>query len=159
MTEQFIQTPLGTLRLCGSGEGVERMDFVEADSSAGVQELPWAGGGKVVCVPSGTDFQRAVWTAMAEIPHGETATYGELAARIGRPGSSRAVGSAVRANPLAVLLPCHRVLPAGGGLGGFRWGLERKRQFLDWEAHGRDVLQELCGVPASRFQFCLDHRG
>ena len=159
MAEQLLQTPLGTLRLRWSAQGQERMEFVEADVIEAPPESPWPEDGKVVCVPAGTEFQQAVWTAMAEIPQGDSAAYGELATRIGRPGSSRAVGNAVGATPLAVVLPCHRVLPASGGLGGFRWGVERKRQLLDWEAEGRDALQELCGVPAARFQLRLGGRG
>jgi len=78
----------------------------------------------------GTAFQRQVWRALQRVPAGTTTTYQELAARIGRPQASRAVGQAVGANPVAVLIPCHRVLRSDGGLSGFRWGVERKRQLL-----------------------------
>ncbi|HEX8383746.1 MAG TPA: methylated-DNA--[protein]-cysteine S-methyltransferase [Sphingomonas sp.] len=75
----------------------------------------------------GTAFQEAVWAALKAIPPGETRTYGELAAAAGNPGAVRAAGSACGANPIAVVVPCHRVLRSGGGLGGYAWGLERKR--------------------------------
>ena len=78
----------------------------------------------------GTPFQRAVWTALREIPPGRTATYGEVAIRVGRPGAARAVARACAANPVALLVPCHRVVPAAGGSGGWRWGAARKRALL-----------------------------
>jgi AraC family transcriptional regulator of adaptative response/methylated-DNA-[protein]-cysteine methyltransferase len=81
----------------------------------------------------GTDFQKSVWNALREIPPGATVTYATIASRIGRPSSVRAVARACGANPLAVLVPCHRVLRADGGISGYRWGVERKRTLLDRE--------------------------
>jgi AraC family transcriptional regulator of adaptative response/methylated-DNA-[protein]-cysteine methyltransferase len=81
----------------------------------------------------GTDFQRRVWTALTAIPAGETRSYAEVARAIGTPAAVRAVASACGANPIAVLIPCHRVLRGDGSLGGYRWGVERKRALLDWE--------------------------
>lgn len=81
----------------------------------------------------GTAFQTKVWRFLLSVREGAVITYGELAARIDRPGAARAVASACAANRIAVLVPCHRVLRANGGLGGYRWGLERKRAFLDAE--------------------------
>jgi O-6-methylguanine DNA methyltransferase len=78
----------------------------------------------------GTPFQQAVWQAMTAIPAGETRTYGELARAIGRPRAGRAVGQACGANPVPVLVPCHRVLAVGGRLGGFSGGLDWKRRLL-----------------------------
>jgi AraC family transcriptional regulator, regulatory protein of adaptative response / methylated-DNA-[protein]-cysteine methyltransferase len=83
--------------------------------------------------PAGTPFQRDVWDALRRIPPGSTATYGQIAAAIGRPGAARAVGAACGANPLALVVPCHRAVPAGGGLGGYRWGVERKSRLLEME--------------------------
>jgi len=80
--------------------------------------------------PQGTPFQLRVWAALQSIPPGETRTYGQIAEQIGAPRAARAVGAAVGANPIAWLIPCHRVLPAQGGLGGFRWGTHRKRAML-----------------------------
>jgi AraC family transcriptional regulator, regulatory protein of adaptative response / methylated-DNA-[protein]-cysteine methyltransferase len=82
----------------------------------------------------GTVFQLKVWTVLQGIPAGETITYGELARRIGLPGGARAVAGACGANPAAVIVPCHRVVAANGGLGGYRWGVERKRALLDHES-------------------------
>ena len=85
----------------------------------------------------GTDFQLAVWRALLEIPWGETRSYGDVAARIGRAGSARAVGGANHENPVAILVPCHRVVAAGGALGGYGGGVEKKRWLLAHEAdHG-----------------------
>ena len=85
---------------------------------------------KLPSLPRGTPFQRAVWAALRDIPPGRTATYGEVAARIGRPGAARAVARACAANPVALIIPCHRVVPAAGGSGGWRWGAARKRALL-----------------------------
>jgi AraC family transcriptional regulator of adaptative response/methylated-DNA-[protein]-cysteine methyltransferase len=83
----------------------------------------------------GTEFQRRVWRALREIPIGTTATYSEIAGRIGAPKSARAVAAACAANPLAVVIPCHRVVRSDGGLSGYRWGVERKRARLEREAN------------------------
>jgi AraC family transcriptional regulator of adaptative response/methylated-DNA-[protein]-cysteine methyltransferase len=79
---------------------------------------------------AGTDFQRRVWHALTEIPRGTTLAYGELARQIGQPTAARAVARACATNPVAVVVPCHRVVAAGGKLGGYRWGVERKRELL-----------------------------
>ena len=81
----------------------------------------------------GTEFQRAVWDALRAIPAGSTATYAQIAGRIGRPAAVRAVGQACGANHVAVLVPCHRVLRRDGSLSGYRWGTERKRVLLERE--------------------------
>ena len=85
----------------------------------------------------GTEFQRAVWRALREIPAGHTTTYTELARRIGHPSAARAVAQACAANPLAVVVPCHRVVRSDGALSGYRWGVERKRELLERERGGR----------------------
>ena len=84
--------------------------------------------------PAGTDFQRAVWRALQRIPYGETRTYGEIAAAVGRPGAARAVGTANHRNPLPVIIPCHRVVGSNGQLCGFGGGLDVKRRLLELEA-------------------------
>jgi O-6-methylguanine DNA methyltransferase len=86
----------------------------------------------------GTAFQLRVWRELQRIPHGETLTYGALAAALGAPGGARAVGQACGSNPVAVVVPCHRVVPANGGLGGYAWGVERKRELLDRERDAAD---------------------
>jgi AraC family transcriptional regulator of adaptative response/methylated-DNA-[protein]-cysteine methyltransferase len=83
---------------------------------------------------AGTNFQLRVWRALLELGHDDTTSYGELAARIRAPRAARAVGTAVGANPVAWLIPCHRVLRENGALGGYRWGVDRKRAILAWES-------------------------
>jgi methylated-DNA-[protein]-cysteine S-methyltransferase len=85
--------------------------------------------------PAGTDFQRRVWHQLEQIPFGETASYGEIATRLGMPpGASRAVGTANGSNPIAIVVPCHRVIGANGTLTGYAGGLHRKRYLLDLES-------------------------
>lgn len=83
--------------------------------------------------PKGTPFQKAVWAEMNRIPYGETRTYGQLAAAIGRPKASRAVGGACYCNPIAILQPCHRVVGANGSLTGYAFGLDVKQYLLELE--------------------------
>lgn len=82
----------------------------------------------------GTPFQMKVWKALCTIPSGKTATYGTLAKRIGHPNAVRAVGTACGKNPIAFIIPCHRILASDGSLGGYRWGQERKADILAWES-------------------------
>lgn len=84
--------------------------------------------------PRGTAFQLRVWEALREIPYGETATYGEIAATIGKPSASRAVGAANGRNPIGVVVPCHRIIGADGTLTGYGGGLDRKAWLLNLEA-------------------------
>ena len=81
----------------------------------------------------GTPFQRAVWAALLDIPFGQTSTYAEVAARLGRPRAVRAVGAANGQNPISIVVPCHRLIGANGDLTGYGWGLERKRSLLELE--------------------------
>jgi len=147
-----VASPIGTLTLAGRGgrltnlamegqarppgrEGWER----DADAFEGVvaQLDAYFAGERtdfdVELRPEGTDFERQVWGALAEIPFGEIRTYGEVAAAVGRPRAARAVGAANARNPIAVIVPCHRVVAAGGGLGGYGGGVSRKRWLLDLE--------------------------
>lgn len=89
--------------------------------------------------PHGTDFQRAVWRILETIPDGETLSYGEVARRLGAPAAVRAVGAAVGRNPLAIVVPCHRVVGAKGALTGYAAGIERKAWLLDLERRRRSV--------------------
>jgi methylated-DNA-[protein]-cysteine S-methyltransferase len=84
--------------------------------------------------PAGTPFQLEVWEALTTIPYGEVRSYGQIAEQLGRPGASRAVGLANGRNPIAVIVPCHRVIGAAGSLTGYGGGLHRKRLLLDLEA-------------------------
>ena len=85
----------------------------------------------------GTAFQLRVWKSLLRVPAGQLTTYGQLAIRIGQPSAARAVGSAVGSNPVALLIPCHRVIRASGALGGYRWGAGRKAAIIGWESARR----------------------
>jgi methylated-DNA-[protein]-cysteine S-methyltransferase len=87
--------------------------------------------------PGGTPFQRRVWDALRAIPVGTTVTYSEIAARVGSPGAARAAGGANACNPVAIVVPCHRVVAAGGKLGGYAGGLGMKRWLLEHEGVGQ----------------------
>jgi O-6-methylguanine DNA methyltransferase len=86
----------------------------------------------------GTEFQRRVWELLLSIPYGQTRSYGQIASALGRPGASRAVGQAIGTNPVAIIVPCHRVIGASGGLVGYGGGLHRKQALLELEARPPD---------------------
>mgnify|MGYP001815825841 CR=1 FL=1 len=100
--------------------------------------------------PIGTDFQRTVWAALRSVPVGETTSYGEIAASIDSPGAVRAVGSANGANPIVVIVPCHRVVRSDGSLGGYGGGLDRKRWLLAHERAGDPSLWSQSAPAASK---------
>ena len=155
LTYDFVATPLGECLLARSDAGICHLEFTDGDAVAALAALaqrwpqallqqraerellsdPFADGPVAPRLDlRGTPFQRQVWQALREIPAGVTMTYGELAQSLGRPGSARAVAAAVASNRIAGLVPCHRVVAAGGGLGGFRWGSARKAEWLSREA-------------------------
>jgi methylated-DNA-[protein]-cysteine S-methyltransferase len=116
------------------------VELERADAAAGpAQKLARYFAGDVRAIdglavdPAGTPFQEKVWKRLREIPAGGTTTYGELAKSVGRPGAARAAGGAVGANPIPIVIPCHRVLAANGTLNGFGGGLVRKRWLLEHE--------------------------
>jgi AraC family transcriptional regulator of adaptative response/methylated-DNA-[protein]-cysteine methyltransferase len=124
-----LQDRFGRATLIGGDKDFERLiatviGFVETPGTS--LELPLD--------IRGTAFQHRVWTALREIPPGTTASYAEIARRIGRPKAVRAVAGACAANPLAVAIPCHRVVRSDGALSGYRWGIARKRALLEREA-------------------------
>ena len=84
---------------------------------------------------AGTDFQRRVWRELQAIPRGSTRSYEDVARSMGRPTAARAVSRACATNPVSLIIPCHRVVRKGGDLGGYRWGIERKKRLLEAEAH------------------------
>jgi len=142
----LARSPRGIVELGFAGERPEQELLAElADAWPGARITPDPGAGAVldeifqggagehVLHVRGTNFQHQVWRALLAVPPGETTDYAELAARAGRPGASRAVGNVVGANPVAWLIPCHRVLRRNGALGGYRWGPDRKRAMLAWE--------------------------
>ena len=92
---------------------------------------------------AGTPFQQRVWEQLRNIPYGETRSYGELAQALGNPGASRAVGLANGKNPIGIIVPCHRVVGAGGSLTGYGGGLDRKRRLLDFESGAAAVGRTL----------------
>lgn len=160
-----LPSPVGELRLVGDARGAlralefdshdERLhrllarhyrsyDLIEGAAPAAIcQALEAYFDGDpshldtVPVAAAGTDFQRSVWQALRRIPAGTTISYGELAARIGRPGASRAVGLANGANPVAIVVPCHRVIGANGTLTGYGGGLPRKRWLVEHERRQR----------------------
>jgi methylated-DNA-[protein]-cysteine S-methyltransferase len=87
----------------------------------------------LLLAPRGSAFQKRVWSELIRIPFGETISYAELARRVGRPGAFRAVGRANATNPIALIIPCHRVIGSGGELTGYAFGVELKRKLIDWE--------------------------
>jgi methylated-DNA-[protein]-cysteine S-methyltransferase len=143
-------SPIGELTLVGSpGElfelrfdGEARTDGLAEDAAVfadvrGQLDEYFAGTRRefdLKLSPRGTDFQLSVWSALSEIPYGRTASYGEIAAAVGRPKAARAVGGANNKNPLPVIVPCHRVIGAGGALVGYGGGMARKTWLLDHEA-------------------------
>jgi AraC family transcriptional regulator of adaptative response/methylated-DNA-[protein]-cysteine methyltransferase len=101
-----------------------------------VRSLDGQGVGAASAIPidvQGTAFQRRVWRELQRIPRGTTMSYSSVARRVGRPGAARAVARACATNPVALVVPCHRVVREDGSLGGYRWGMERKREILDAE--------------------------
>ena len=154
-------TPMGAMFIACTPRGVCRASFVDHDSAEGrldALRAAWplacireddaatrgvvaamfsrageAGHGPLSLHVSGTNFQIAVWRALLEIPPGRLASYTRIATAVGAPGAARAVGNAIGANPVALLIPCHRVIQQSGALGGYRWGLPRKLMVQTWE--------------------------
>ena len=134
---------LGAPRPFAVPEEWTREDADPALAAAGTQLREYFAGARrefsLALAPDGNPFELRVWSALREIPYGETVSYGEIARRIGAPAAARAVGLANGRNPIAVIVPCHRVIGADGSLTGYGGGLERKRALLDLEA-GRLAL-------------------
>ena len=145
-----FDTPAGPLTVTAAGEAVTAVRFgVFGPACESVEELPlvlrqaveelreyFAGTRRAFTLPlapAGTPFQQEVWAALREIPYGETRTYGQIAARIGRPKACRAVGMANNRNPIGIVVPCHRVVGASGALVGYAAGLAVKESLLRLE--------------------------
>jgi len=153
----IFPSPVGRLKLIASDKGLAAILWENDDplrvSLGGTMENNdhptlrqtadqlteyFAGQRRAFSVPldfKGTDFQRSVWQALLTIPFGETRTYGQLAAQLGKPSASRAVGAANGKNPISVIAPCHRVIGGNGSLTGFARGLEAKAYLLGLEGH------------------------
>ena len=153
---RWIDSPIGGLRLHAHAGLLTRVEFGAEPDGAPVEDATsdeqvldmaadqlgeyFAGGRREFDLPlasDGTEFQRKVWSEVRRIPYGETASYGDVARRLGyEPGISRAVGAANGANPLPVVVPCHRVVGADGSLTGYAGGPDRKRILLELERPG-----------------------
>jgi methylated-DNA-[protein]-cysteine S-methyltransferase len=155
----WIQSPIGLLKLVSEGGQVCGLSFPEGEqglvrggtpgSACGAIEAYFRG--ELTAIDAievkleGTPFQKRVWAELRRIPAGTTISYKELAARIGRPAATRAVGLANGANPIAIVVPCHRVIGANGALTGYGGGLDRKRWLLAHE-RGAAALEHASGV-------------
>jgi methylated-DNA-[protein]-cysteine S-methyltransferase len=157
--ERSIASPLGRLRLVASDDALAGVHFQEHRHAAprgasapadhpvlerAARELAEYFSGSrrrfsVPLAPSGSEFQRAVWTELARIPFGETRSYSAVARALGRARAERAVGAAAGRNPLSIVIPCHRVLGSDGALTGYAGGLDAKRWLLDHERAGAPV--------------------
>ncbi|MEA2479225.1 MAG: methylated-DNA-[protein]-cysteine S-methyltransferase [Thermoleophilaceae bacterium] len=164
MSHALIDSPLGVVLVTGTRDALTGLWFADrrspprgsrrdAAAFAAVREqldAYWAGELRdfdLPLAPAGTPFQRTVWDALVELPYGTTLGYGELAARLGRPHAARAVGAANGQNPISVIVPCHRLVGAGGALTGYGGGIERKRWLVAHE-HGNAAahVSALAGV-------------
>ncbi len=154
MTSQLVmESPVGPMRLAADDEAITQVMFAEPDAvltdpgeevspllSEAARQLRayFAGDLREFDLPvtsRGTAFQRRIWSQLERIPYGVTSSYGEIAGRLGLPmGASRAVGTANGANPIAIVVPCHRVIGAKGKLIGYAGGLERKKYLLNHES-------------------------
>lgn len=137
-----MKSPLGNLQLQASGDVVTEIAYADIPGSSGSDAVQaqlddYFLGQRVnfdlTVKPAGTLFQKQVWEEMQKIPYGETATYAEIAKRIDRPEAWRAVANACSANPIVIVIPCHRVIGSHGKLGGYSGGIKRKQWLLELE--------------------------
>lgn len=148
-----LKSPIGLLLLAGDSDGLKRLSFPKEQKKHGPKpdwiEHPAAFKGAIrqlneyfngsrkvftpTLCPEGTPFQLRVWQELQKIPYGSTISYGELARRVGNPKASRAVGAANGVNPIAIIIPCHRVIGSNGHLTGFGGGLDVKQKLLELE--------------------------
>lgn len=154
-----LYTPVGPLWIAVDAAGaVTAVKFGEPDVPAAPSDESEAAAAQLreyfagerddfdlVLAASGTAFQHKVWAALRKIPYGETWSYGELARHIGQPTASRAVGLANGRNPIAIVVPCHRVIGASGTLTGYAGGIERKRWLLEHERAAQPTLLDGAG--------------
>lgn len=145
----IISSPLGNIRISSREGCLSELKFTEEETDGEIldqvllsakQQLEeyFAGERTTFDMPiglGGTDFQRKVWLTMNQVPLGQTTTYLKIAQKLGNPGAIRAVGAAIGANPILVILPCHRVLGSDGDLTGYAGGLDKKKALLELEGH------------------------
>ncbi len=150
-----METPIGPLVLAGDRDALRIIRFHghqeeawvvdRAPFRAAIEQLRAYFAGKLTAfdltlAPEGTPFQQSVWQALTHIPYGETTTYGAIARQIGRPNAIRAVGAANGANPIPIIIPCHRVIGSNGKLTGFGGGLPTKERLLKLESRQLHIL-------------------
>lgn len=163
----FAETPFGEIIVASTGKGICRMEFTDdhaASFDALVEKFPnakftqivdelqqnalfiftqdWSRLKEIKLHLKGTDFQIKVWNALLKIPAGSLATYADVAARINNPKACRAVGTAIGENPVAFLIPCHRVIRSSGEFGNYHWGEVRKTAMIGWEAARREQMSK-----------------
>ncbi|PGM55860.1 methylated-DNA--[protein]-cysteine S-methyltransferase [Bacillus sp. AFS053548] len=152
----YIDTPLGTLRIVGNEKGVAYIDFVKEENDeiqkivppslkdAGNELVEYFSGSRkefsIQSIAKGTPFQESVWRELVKIKYGETASYADIATRIGNPKAVRAVANANARNPLSIIVPCHRIIGSNGKLTGYAGGLWRKEWLLNRE-QGRETFK------------------
>ncbi len=144
----YYRSEIGLLQLGANDEGLQFCIFLEEDMQLKtakspvinecIQQLDAYFKGKnhtfsVPLQPKGTDFQQRVWQALCEIPYGQTPSYKKVAETIGQPKAARAIGHANHANPIAIIIPCHRIINTNGQLGGYRGGIWRKQWLIEHE--------------------------
>ena len=155
----FIESPFGDIIVAATPKGICHMAFADNQTAAlsvlqekfpnarynqmvdAIQQnaififtQDWNKLGEIKLHLKGTDFQLKVWETLLKIPMGRLSTYGDIALKLNNPNASRAVGTAIGDNPVAFLIPCHRVIRSSGDLGGYHWGLTRKAAIIGWEA-------------------------
>ena len=165
MSTQYLMlaTPIGTLQVVGGKSEISGIAFDNARPTAGaveatpgsavyraVEQLHAYFTGQrdvfdVTLAPAGTVFQKRVWTYLQTIPAAQTRSYGEIAAALGQPGAARAVGLANARNPVAIVIPCHRVIGSQGALTGYAGGIDRKIWLLRHEGHAIDERRKQLG--------------
>ncbi len=164
----FADTPFGNVIVASTDKGVCHMAFADEGTEKAFQNLKsqfpnanyhqivdlkqqnalfvfnqdWSKLDKIKLHLKGTDFQLKVWETLLKVPSGGLTTYGDLAAKAGHEGAYRAVGTAVGKNPVAFLIPCHRVIKSTGELGNYHWGEDRKNLIVGWEASKHQTLQK-----------------
>lgn len=144
--EYRFSSPYGPMRILASARGISALEFTDRPDLTDSADIPEPVCRAIDLINRGirpqepltllldrSDFRFAVLNTLLSIPPGQTATYSQVAAAIGRPKAVRAVASAIARNPIALLIPCHRVVPAAGGTGRYRWGAELKRAILQSE--------------------------
>jgi len=161
----FAESPFGNIIVASTKKGVCFMAFAE-DEEAGFQDLKnkfpnagfsrkldlsqqnalfifqndWSKLSEIKLHLKGTDFQLKVWETLLKIPMGQLSTYGSIAQQIEKPNASRAVGTAIGSNPVAFLIPCHRVIQSSGTFGGYMWGNTRKTAIIGWEGAQSNLI-------------------